>query len=193
MGGEKSRIALLAVLGLADPVSREAIVQRHRVLCKRLHPDRPGGDLVAFQRMQEAFEGLTEEAWGRQQKQSGEDGQDVPEWEWHPHAAHADWTQRDYDLYDAAWHNDLPTCLELLANGAQPDAYQNDVWGGTALMLAAQLGNIELVRALLRHGASPTRVDGGGVDARKWARRRKRWACLGLLEETAKGWTAAKL
>ena len=142
--------------------------------------------------MQEAFEVLT--APNEEVAYTGAPSTwQVPESEWHPHAAHSNWTQRDYDLYDAVWHNDVPRSLGLLAEGADPDAYQNDVWGGTALMLAAQLGNLELVRALLAHGASPTRVDGGGIDARWWARRRKRWECLKVLEAHTKDRPSPKL
>ena len=49
-------------------------------------------------------------------------------------------------------------------------------------MLAAQHGNVKLVRALLAYGASPFAVDEGGITASKWARRRKRWEALKLIE-----------
>jgi ankyrin repeat protein len=39
----------------------------------------------------------------------------------------------------------------------------------TPLMLAAQKGDLELVRALLAHGADPGKLDYAGHDAANWA------------------------
>ncbi len=44
----------LGVLGLDDPVDREAIRKQYRRLAQRHHPDR-GGDTATFQRLQEAM------------------------------------------------------------------------------------------------------------------------------------------
>ena len=60
-------------------------------------------------------------------------------------------------------------------------------------MLAAQLGNVTLVKALLAHGASPLAKDSGGVDASKWARRRKHWDALALIERAKKGFGQSSL
>jgi ankyrin repeat protein len=53
-------------------------------------------------------------------------------------------------------------------------------------MMAAQHGNVDLVRALLEHGASALRVDSGGIDAGVWARRRKNWRVLSMIEAAKK-------
>ncbi len=53
-------------------------------------------------------------------------------------------------------------------------------------MLAAQHGNVELVRALLEYGASALRVDSGGISAGVWARRRKKWQVLSMIEAARK-------
>jgi hypothetical protein len=101
-------------------------------------------------------------------------------------AAHDNWNALDHALYQACWHCDVPTTLDLLKQGAKPDAYQNNMWGGTTLMLAAQHGNVELVRALLEYGASALRVDSGGISAGVWARRRKKWQVLSMIEAARK-------
>lgn len=160
------------------------------------HPDRPGGNPVAFRAMQNAFEYLHSyekhqypEEWQyddeyASRQQSGEqEFPDTPsEGDWHPGPAHDNWTAEDYALYEAVWDCDLARCFELLKAGGRPDGYQNDVWGGTTLMLAAQHGNVKLVRALLGHGASPFAADSDGITASKWATRRKRWDALELIE-----------
>ena len=53
-------------------------------------------------------------------------------------------------------------------------------------MLAAQHGNMKMVVALLEHGASPWAVDFEGIDASKWAKRRKRWKIVEVLERAKK-------
>ena len=72
--------------------------------------------------------------------------------------------------HQATWHEDEKAVLHWLEKGGRPDQYRNDVWGGTALMLAAQLGNLTIVKRLLSHGASPLAVDISGKDALSWAR-----------------------
>lgn len=51
----------------------------------------------------------------------------------------------------------------LLEHGAAVDGVGPD--GRTALMFAAMFDRVEVVEALLRHGASPERRDGGGARA----------------------------
>ena len=129
------RAALLRVMGL-PPVATEAEIQSaHRRLAKLLHPDRTSGDRTRFQSMQDAYELLTASA-----PATATDSGAPPEGagaDWLPGAAHDEWTENDHALYEAVWRCDVPACLRLLAAGAQPDAYQNDQWGGTTLMLAA--------------------------------------------------------
>jgi len=180
---KQSRVQLLQLLGLRPTATLQDIKSAHHRLAKKLHPDRPGGSPAAFRTMQDAYEKLLGAKASTQQPQD-DDGwfSGTPESEWHPGPAHDNWTQEDYDLYEAVWDCNVERCLELLRAGARPDGYQNDVWGGTTLMLAAQHGNVKLVRALLAYGASPFAVDEGGITASKWARRRKRWDALKLIE-----------
>lgn len=48
-GGEMSREQALAVLGLQPGASREQIIEAHRKLMQKLHPDRGGNDYLASQ------------------------------------------------------------------------------------------------------------------------------------------------
>ena len=180
-----NRAAALQVLGLTPSATAEDIKRSHRQLAKQLHPDKPNGNALEFSRMQQAFERLTKPDG---ELHSRQDAWDSPasEHEWHPGPAHNDWTERDYALYENVWHCRVAAALELLRQGAKPDGYQNNVWGGTTLMLAAQHGNVELVKALLAHGASALCVDSGGVDSSKWAKRRKRWEAMDLIDAAKK-------
>ena len=100
-----------------------------------------------------------------------------------PGAAHDDWRAQDHALYVAAWANDLVAVRRLLVEGGRPDQYRNNVWGGTALMLAAGHGNAAMLRALLARGASPLECDLAGNDAATWARRRGHRAVVELLQQ----------
>lgn len=42
-----TRVLALEILGLAEPVTRDQVVQSHRKLMQRLHPDRGGSDYLA--------------------------------------------------------------------------------------------------------------------------------------------------
>ena len=167
------RTTALRYLKLPTNANASQIKRAHRTLAKLLHPDRPNGDATAFKKMQEAFETLSNEA-GTHPLLDSDRWESDNESDWHPHAAHDNWTWLDHALYEAVWENDVETTSTLLKQGAKPDAYQNDVWGGTTLMLAAQHGNMTLVKLLLAHGATVLPVDSGGIDAVKWAKRRKR-------------------
>jgi ankyrin repeat protein len=73
-------------------------------------------------------------------------------------------------LYEAVWHENREETVEWLSQGGRPDQYRNDIWGGTALMLAAQHGNVDIIRLLLDSGASPLAVDNAGKNAISWAK-----------------------
>jgi curved DNA-binding protein CbpA len=47
-----------ALLGLSSEAGREAIAVAFRTAAKRLHPDRPGGELARFRRIVEAYRRL---------------------------------------------------------------------------------------------------------------------------------------
>jgi DnaJ-class molecular chaperone len=120
------RHLLLRVLGLPADANLEAIKRAHRKLARELHPDRKGGDEAKFKKMQAAYEVLTgardrEDSTGDAYKTNSTAQDD----DWLPGAAHDNWNALDHALYEAVWHCDLPTCLDLLAKGANPDAYQN--------------------------------------------------------------------
>lgn len=185
------RASLLRVLGLPVAATTAEVKAAHRRLARMLHPDRQSGDRVRFQSMQDAYEHVMAGSHGpnasaaRVHTFSGS----PTSWnasDWLPQAAHNDWTEKDHALYEAVWRCDVRSCLQLLQEGARPDAYQNDQWGGSTLMLAAQHGDVRLVAALLKHGASPFKTDSGGIDARRWARRRQQWKALELIEAAAK-------
>ncbi len=65
-------------------------------------------------------------------------------------------TPPDDPVADAAMRGDLPTVLELLANGADVNAAQGD--GMTALHWAAERGDAEMAAALLTAGANTVAV-----------------------------------
>lgn len=185
------RASLLRVLGLPVTATTAEIKAAHHRLARMLHPDRQGGDRVRFQSMQDAYEHVMADSHGPTATAasvytfSGSPASWDATSDWLPQAAHNDWTEKDHALYEAVWRCDVRACLRLLQEGARPDAYQNDQWGGTTLMLAAQHGDVRLVAALLQHGASPFKTDSGGIDARRWARRRQQWKALELLEAAA--------
>ena len=66
----------------------------------------------------------------------------------------------DARLLQAVLANDVPAAKALLA---QPDVSPNDadVWGNTAFVAAARLGNVDMLRTLLKAGAD---VNGRGGD-----------------------------
>ena len=73
-------------------------------------------------------------------------------------AQHAHWLQMENGTGETALHYlAIENCLDavqfLIDRGAQADA--RDHFKNTPLMVAAQLGHLEMVRLLLRHGADP--------------------------------------
>ena len=74
------------------------------------------------------------------------------------------------------------TAAFLLKNGAEVDV-QSKKKGFTALMLAAGLGNVELVQLLLEHGADPNLRDIFGVTAKGIAQDRAISAVVDLLPD----------
>ncbi|KAG5277508.1 hypothetical protein AALO_G00118430 [Alosa alosa] len=62
----------------------------------------------------------------------------------------------------------LPMCLLLLERGAHPDA-RDEATGRTALMEAARVGSVELVRSILRGGADPNALDKTNLHAAHFA------------------------
>jgi ankyrin repeat protein len=73
-----------------------------------------------------------------------------------------------------------PRVTELLLDaGARANA--SNVWGGTALMLAANNGEEAIVRQLLAAGADPRALDRNGDDAARLAERHGHSALANLL------------
>ncbi|MBO5285086.1 MAG: ankyrin repeat domain-containing protein, partial [Alphaproteobacteria bacterium] len=56
-------------------------------------------------------------------------------------------------LMEAVQNNDLAMVRKLLEKGADVNQQTTDFWGGTALMIAAEKGNEDIVRLLLQAGA----------------------------------------
>ena len=189
----------LRTLGLArGAVITPALLRTaYKAAVLRTHPDRPGGNAQAFRAVQAARDKLEaaldldldslRERWGhrrrRFRRRRGQwDDAEVPG------AATDDWTADEHALYEASWHDDTEVALGLLARGARPDAYRNDQWGGTCLMLAAAQGNVALCAALLRSGASPFRRDFNRRTASTWARRRGHSTTVALLGAWIRAW-----
>jgi ankyrin repeat protein len=95
--------------------------------------------------------------------------------------------------YEAVWHEDIVLAKALLEQGARPDQYRNNIWGGTALMLAAQTGNLELVMLLLANGADLNATDLKGKTPIDWAQRRKHPEVLSVFRTFARGFAGARL
>ena len=181
------------LLGLeADGMPSEGAVRAaYRRLALKVHPDR-GGSAARIRTVHEAYELLSSApeagvASAAATARNQWDGTDMPG------AAHSDWTADEWELYVATWNNDTKAALRLLARGARPDAYQNDQWGGTCLMLAVQHGNVVLCAALLSHGASPYRRDSRRKTASYWARRRHQTEVARLLRRWIVGQCRAEV
>lgn len=69
----------------------------------------------------------------------------------------------DDELLDAVFLRDVEEVRRLLAQGANPDAYNEDRC--TPLMMATVEGDLEIARLLLEAGADPNLVDGDGWTA----------------------------
>jgi ankyrin repeat protein len=75
---------------------------------------------------------------------------------------------------------------QALLNAAE-DLNHQDVFGITALMLAAEAGFADLVKALLSRGASVHLQDQEGLRAIDWAVEAEQTACIALLRATKSG------
>jgi ankyrin repeat protein len=64
-----------------------------------------------------------------------------------------DQRQLQYLLDIAAVKNDVPTIIALCAAGADPNAFGRE--GSTALQISVRLGNVDALKALLKHGGRP--------------------------------------
>lgn len=90
----------------------------------------------------------------------------------------------NYPLYVAATGNHPGTVRLLLESGANPDTMGK--WPqGTALMRAAQLGRVEIVRLLLDFGAEAGLRDCRGNTALSFARENNRTDVIELLKRAA--------
>ena len=191
----------LRALGLArDAIITPALLRTaYKTAVLRTHPDRPGGSAEAFRAVQAAraeLEAVLDmDLDSQRQRRRRGYRRRRPRWrrgQWDdaeiPGAATDDWTPDEHALYEASWHDDTEVALGLLARGARPDAYRNDQWGGTCLMLAAAQGNVALCAALLRSGASPFRRDFNRRTASTWARRRGHSATVALLGAWIRAW-----
>lgn len=87
----------------------------------------------------------------------------------------------DRELIEAVEMGKVVTAEALLATSADPNAV--DRFGQTALMKAAQVGNTELMRTLLRYGADLRVEDTSGVSALDWAIFRRQPSAADLLKE----------
>jgi ankyrin repeat protein len=67
-----------------------------------------------------------------------------------------DWFEAE-QLHFAAMSGDLPRCEELIANGYDPNAF--DEIGHTALHYAAEIEHFDIVTLLLSHGADVNAID----------------------------------
>jgi ankyrin repeat protein len=68
----------------------------------------------------------------------------------------------------------------LLAAGADPNLKGD--YGRTALVVASLHSHAEVVESLLQYGADPSLKDESNKTALDWARRRKNWKIVRLLE-----------
>jgi ankyrin repeat protein len=75
----------------------------------------------------------------------------------------------DGKLIDAAVNGDITGVQTFLDQGARIDAHARD--DGTPLTVAAREGKLDVVKLLLRRGASVNTKEGGGHTALFWARR----------------------
>ncbi len=81
------------------------------------------------------------------------------------------------DLYEAVVNDDVTKVRSLLGEGADPDhqLYWSDEWVGTQAPLhcACWMGNLEIVKTLVTHGARTDKGDG------RFNRTPLHCACLG--------------
>lgn len=85
------------------------------------------------------------------------------------------------ELFDVPADGYAKTAELLLSKGANPNAQTED--GQTALMYAAQSGDVELVKTLLNKGADPTLQNRGGFTALQLAISLQRTSVIELLKQ----------
>ncbi|MDD9899402.1 MAG: ankyrin repeat domain-containing protein [Alphaproteobacteria bacterium] len=84
----------------------------------------------------------------------------------------------------AVKNNHTEIAKMLLSRGANPNVRCNDLTAATVLIRAVQKGNLDIVKALLDHGASIELDNKIGINALKAAKDSKRKDILKLVEET---------
>eukprot|EP00457_Paulinella_chromatophora_P012726 gb/GEZN01012957.1/.p1 GENE.gb/GEZN01012957.1/~~gb/GEZN01012957.1/.p1 ORF type:complete len:198 (-),score=31.18 gb/GEZN01012957.1/:407-1000(-) len=83
-------------------------------------------------------------------------------------------------LMEAAWRKHLGVAKLLISRGA--DVNRQNVYGNTAMILAAYHGNHELVELLLENGADPLLTSNSGKSALYWAKAYGKCQCAEILE-----------
>eukprot|EP00808_Paulinella_micropora_P001157 g26121.t1 len=83
-------------------------------------------------------------------------------------------------LMEAAWRKHLGVAKLLLSRGARVNA--QNIYGNSALILAAYHGNYELVELLLEYGADPLMKSNSGKNALYWAKAYGKRSCVEALE-----------
>jgi ankyrin repeat protein len=89
------------------------------------------------------------------------------------------------DFYKAADTGDLGRVNEVLGAG-NVDVNTLDSKGRSPLILAISRGHVEIVKALLAHGADPSKADGHGVTPKAAAYSRGSFEITKALERAAK-------
>ena len=85
----------------------------------------------------------------------------------------------------ATSETNLPAMMEMLDNGAEINVH-NQVFGHTALVVAARFGYIKIVQALLDRGAEVNAADNYGHTALYWARKNRKAAVVEFLEAASR-------
>jgi DNA-directed RNA polymerase specialized sigma24 family protein len=89
------------------------------------------------------------------------------------------------DFYRAAETGNMGRVQEVLADG-NVDLNTRDPKGRTALILAIQRGQVDVVKALLAHGANPTEVDSRGETPKVAAQSRGNFEIIQAVEKATK-------
>jgi uncharacterized protein len=87
-------------------------------------------------------------------------------------------------LWTAAKSGDMSGLQAVLTSNVDVNAFDAD--GETALILAIQHNHVDIVRALLTHGANPNTADSRGFTPLRAARARANLAILTALENNGR-------